>query len=103
VNSGQTTGINTSIYSRYFLQLTHIQVILQELRQALGVLQDMLVTSGAGALPLLPQGSSPLAEVDLLQQVTQAFNETWAIRTRNQEAAGMAANLLSADLASIKR
>ncbi|KAI0034192.1 hypothetical protein K488DRAFT_84279 [Vararia minispora EC-137] len=75
---------------------TQTAATLQDLKQAIADLQALLVTSGVGALPLLPPGADPPTEAQILEQTTKAFNETWALRARHQDAAAMVANLLQA-------
>ncbi|KZV74833.1 hypothetical protein PENSPDRAFT_748938 [Peniophora sp. CONT] len=68
---------------------------MQALRQAIISLQELLVSSGVGALPLLPEGASTPTEAQLLEMTTKAHNQVWTSRSRSQDASAVVANILS--------
>ena len=68
---------------------------LQALRQAILSLQELLISSGVGALPILPEGAPTPTEAELLEMTTKAHNQVWSAKTRTQEASAVAANILS--------
>ncbi|VDB86592.1 unnamed protein product [Peniophora sp. CBMAI 1063] len=68
---------------------------LQNLRQAISSLQDLLISSGVGALPILPEGAPTPTEVQLLDMTTKTHNQVWSARSRAQDASAVVANILS--------
>ncbi|KAI0319781.1 hypothetical protein OF83DRAFT_1281688 [Amylostereum chailletii] len=77
---------------------------LAELRQAILDLQDLLISSGIGGLPLLALDTPhPPPEEQLANHTANVIKELFTLRTRQQEAAIVAANLLTAPDHSFRR
>ena|SRR6266702_2272982 len=70
---------------------------LAALRQSIHTLNDLLYTTGVGSLPLLaPEANEPPTEEQLADQAKKAIETLFALHTRMQETASVAANIMSA-------
>jgi len=70
---------------------------LAALRQCLRTLNDLLYTTGVGSLPLLPpETTQPFTEEQLADQANKAISTLFALHTRMQETAAVAASIMAA-------
>ncbi|KAI0296249.1 hypothetical protein BC826DRAFT_1006081 [Russula brevipes] len=74
----------------------HAAESLVALRQCLGTLNEILHTTGVGSLPLLPPGATePFTEEQLADQANKAISTLFALHTRMQDTAAVAASLMA--------
>jgi hypothetical protein len=60
-------------------------------------LNDVLYTTGVGSLPLLPpEATEPFTEEQLADQANKAISTLFALHTRMQETAAVAASIMTA-------
>ncbi|KAI0275024.1 hypothetical protein BC834DRAFT_850713 [Gloeopeniophorella convolvens] len=77
---------------------------LATLRQNLQVLNETLLNSGVGSLPLLPpETAGPPTEEQLAEQANRAISALFTLHTRMQETASVTANIMAAPEQALRR